>query len=86
MDSFAARYMTWQQKRAWEDSERARMGELQRRLPAEALMPPVLAAIVKVQVLRSFHMNGKPTQPDDVVEVPEYLARDLVAIKKAIRV
>jgi hypothetical protein len=86
MVSFAQRFHTRQLKREADFRERLDLAELRRPLPANACVPPELAVPVKIGVLRPFYLHGKPTEPGEVVEVPEYLARDLVAIGKATRV
>ncbi len=79
----------------WDVLHGRRYGEYERELelrnnrlpPANVLMPPELAATVRVTVLRPFFVGGgKRAQAGDVVEIPEWLARDVCAMGKAARI
>jgi hypothetical protein len=44
---------------------------------------PKLLAMVKVRCLRPFYVRGKALEVGEVVSVEAYVARDMIALRKA---
>ena len=72
--------------RLWShDQEQERLNYLRRPIPSN-VNDPKLMKEVRIRVLRPFGHQRRVVVLDEVISVPEYLAADLVAIKKAERV
>lgn len=44
---------------------------------------PHLMRLVRVMVVRSFCVQGRPLEPGTMVELPRYVAADMIALRKA---
>jgi len=72
----------WSPRHTLDDSERARLAILNAR---PAPNPPELLREVTVRVLRPFFVAGVCREVGETVKVQEYVAVDLVFLKKAER-
>lgn len=78
--SMNTRLDSWNVKRAADESERARVAELNAAPPRndERLLAPV-----RVKVLRPFRLNGEPQKVGATVTLPKHDADSLCAIGRA---
>ena len=72
-------YNNWSPRQIVDDSERARLAELNKR---PAPNPPALLAPVRIRVLKSFYACGRRLEVNEIVELQRHDALSMRALGK----